>query len=141
MKDERITFRVTSNQKQELILNAKKEKMILSEYILFCIKEHQEVSGLNDGQGQFLNLFDTAYKRSSASLFNRLMVVLNKINFNVLVLVKMMNLFMKQLKVPQTKEEVITSFVDHPILTIAEEQALKEFRKAQEKRSDLNRES
>lgn len=138
MKNERVTFRLTETEKEELILNAKKQKMGLSEYIVSCIKDKQELSDLTDSQGQFLNLFDVAYRKSSSANFNRLMVLLNKINFNTNVLIKIMDIFMKQLKVPQSRDEVITTFVDHPIITIAEEKTIKEFRNAKNKKEEIN---
>lgn len=128
IKNERITFRVSETEKEEIILNAKKEKMGISEYIVSCIKDKQELTDLTDSQGQFLTLFDTAYKKSSSANLKRIMVLLNKINFNTEVLIKIMDIFMKQLKVPQDKDSVITTFIEHPIVSIAEEKVLKDFR-------------
>ena len=61
-----------------------------------------------------------------------------QINFNTNVLIKIMDIFMKQLKVPQSRDEVITTFVDHPIITIAEEKTIKEFRNAKNKKEEIN---
>lgn len=138
MKEEKITFRVTPTQKEELILNAKKQNMKLSEYITMCLNDRKEIDDLNDSQGQFLNLFDVAYNKSSSANFKREMALLNKINFNSMVLLKVMDIFMKQLKVPQNKDDVITTFVEHPIITIAEEKVLKEIRKGKQKNEDNN---
>ena len=128
MKEERITFRVTPTLKEELTLNAKKQNMSLSEYVVSCLKDKKELEDLNDSQGQFLNLFDVAYNKSSSTQFKRQMVLLNRLDINTRVLLKTMDIFMKQLKVPQSKDEVITTFVEHPILTIAQEKVLKEIR-------------
>ena len=138
MKSERITFRLTETEKEELLLSAKKQNMGISEYIISCIKDKQEISDLNDSQGQFLNLFDNAYKKSSGSNFNRLMVLLNKTLFNTNVLIKVMDTYMKQLKIPQSRDDVITTFVEHPIITIAEENTIKEFRKTKQKKEEIN---
>ena len=128
MKDDRITFRLTKEQKERLVYNAKKENMGISEYIISCIKDRNELNDLNDSEGQFLRLFDTAYNKSSSIQNKKTMVLLNKINFNVEVLIRVMNTFMKQLKIPQNKDDVITTFIDHPIITISEDQVLKEHR-------------
>lgn len=129
MKEERITFRVTPTVKEQLMLNAKKQNMSLSEYVVSCINEKTELEELNDSQGQFLNLFEIAYNKSSSTNFKRQMALLKKIDFNIKVLLKTMDIFMKQLKVPQNKDDVITTFVEHPIITIAEEKVIKEIRK------------
>ena len=103
-----------------------------------CLNDRKEIDDLNDSQGQFLNLFDVAYNKSSSANFKREMALLNKINFNSMVLLKVMDIFMKQLKVPQNKDDVITTFVEHPIITIAEEKVLKEIRKGKQKNEDNN---
>ena len=128
MKEERITFRVTPTLKEEIILNAKKQNVSLSEYVVSCIKEKKELEDLNDSQGQFLNLFDVAYNKSSSAQFKRQLSILNRLDLNTRVLLKTMDIFMKQLKVPQNRDDVITTFVEHPILTIAQEKVLKEIR-------------
>ena len=137
MKSERITFRIDENLKNKIITHVKKEDLKLSEYIISCINEKLQTDDLTDSQGQFLKLFDTAYERSSSSNFKRLMVVLNKINFNTTLLIKALDTYMKQLKIPQNRDDVITTFVSHPIISIAEEQTLKELRNAKQKKEDV----
>ena len=133
IKSERITFRLSETEKEEVILNAKKQKMGISEYIVSCIKEKQELDDLTESQGQFLALFDIAYQKSSNINVKKMMMLLNKINFNTALLIQIMDIFMKQLKVPQNKDDVITTFVKHPIITISEEKVLKEFRNKNKK--------
>lgn len=133
IKSERITFRLSETEKEEVILNAKKQKMGISEYIVSCIKEKQELDDLTESQGQFLTLFDIAYQKSSNINVKKMLVLLNKINFNTALLIQIMDIFMKQLKIPQNKDDVITTFVKHPIITISEEKVLKEFRNKNKK--------
>ena len=56
------------------------------------------------------------------------MMVLNKLNFNTKVLLRIQNLFMKQLKITQDIDKVMTSYNDHPIIDMATEEVLKEIR-------------
>lgn len=121
-----------------MMLNAKKENMKLSEYILLCINEKQEISGLNDSQGQFLNLFDKAYQKSSSSNVKYILSLLNRIDYNLKVLLKTMDIYMKQLKIPQKKEDVLTTFIDHPIIEIAEQKVLKEMRKTKNSNEEID---
>lgn len=137
IKNERITFRLSETEKEEVILNAKKQKMGISEYIVSCIKDKQELTDLTESQGQFLTLFDIAYKKSSSPNLKQMMILLNKINFNTEVLIKIMDIFMKQLKVPQNKDDVITTFVEHPIVSIAEEKVLKDFRNKKHTKEEM----
>ena len=83
MRNTHITFRVTESEKEAIVLEAKNQSMGLTEYILSCIKDKQELTDLNDSQGQFLNLFDTAYKRSADPFFKQEMSVLKKLNLTV----------------------------------------------------------
>jgi len=138
MKSEILTIRVSEEQKEEIKLDAKKMNQHVSEYILGCVKDKKELSDLNDSQGQFLNLFDIAFKKSYDSYFKREMLLLNKINFNLALLVNAQNIFMKQLKIPQNRDDVITSFVEHPIMTIAHENTVKNFRNLKSKNEKFN---
>jgi hypothetical protein len=121
IKNERITFRLTETEKEEVILNAKK----------------QELDDLTESQAQFLALFDIAYQKSSNINVKKMLVLLNKINFNTTLLIQIMDIFMKQLKVPQNKDDVITTFVEHPIVSIAEEKVLKDFRNKKHNREEM----
>jgi len=128
LKNERITIRASEEFKRKLEILAKKENKSLSLFVHDYLKEKVENEGLNDSQGQFLKLFDVAFKRSYEPFHKQQMLVLNKNNFNGKWLLETINLFMKHLKIPQTKDEVKTSFVDHPIIEIAHEKVLKEMR-------------
>ena len=76
MKDERITIRVTEDEKKEINVMADKYKMNISQFIHNAIKEKMETEKLSDSQERFLNLFDIAYKKSNESYFKQLMVAL-----------------------------------------------------------------
>ena len=60
MKSDRITIRVTEDEKKEISVVADKLKMNTSEYVYSAIMDKMQVDKLNDSQGQFLNLFDTS---------------------------------------------------------------------------------
>lgn len=128
MKTERISIRVSEDEKKEINLIAEKLKMNTSEYIYKAIKDKIEVDNLNDSQGQFLELFDTAFKRSYEQFQKHLVVILNRIEFNTRWLLKQQDIFMQHLKVPQTKDELNVSFLNHPITDVAEELVLKDIR-------------
>ena len=83
MKSDRITIRVTEDEKKEISVLAEKSKMNTSEYVYSAIIDKMQVEKLSDSQSQFLSLFDAAFKRSYDSFQKHLLVILNRIEFNI----------------------------------------------------------
>lgn len=128
MKSDRITIRVSEDEKKEIGVFADKLKMNTSEFVYSAIKDKMEIDKLSDSQSQFLNLFDTAFKRTYDPYQKYLIVILNRIEFNTRWLLKQQDIFMQHLKVPQTKEELNISFLNHPITDVAQDLILKDIR-------------
>ena len=137
MKSDRITIRVTEDEKKEISVVADKLKMNTSEYVYSAIMDKMQVDKLNDSQGQFLNLFDTSFKRSYEPFQKHLLVILNRIEFNTRWLLKQQDIFMQHLKVPQTKDELNVSFLNHPITDVAQDLVLKDIRSMSSKKKEL----
>lgn len=139
-KEERITIRISEEDKNEISLLSKKYKMKISQFVYQAVKDKMEIDKLSDSQSQFLNLFDIAFKKSYEQYFKQLMIVLNRIDFNTKWLLKQQDIFMQHLKIPQTKEELLTSILPHPITEKAEELVLKDIRKMSSRKSELKNE-
>lgn len=137
MKSDRITIRVTEDEKREISVVADKLKMNTSEYVYSAIMDKMQVDKLNDSQGQFLNLFDTSFKRSYEPFQKHLLVILNRIEFNTRWLLKQQDIFMQHLKVPQTKDELNVSFLNHPITDVAQDLIIKDIRTMSSKKKEL----
>lgn len=137
MKTDRITIRVSEEEKKEINLVAEKLKMNTSEYIYSAIKNRMEIDKLNDSQSQFLKLFDIAFKRSYEPFQKHLLVILNRIEFNTRWILKQQDIFMQHLKVPQTKDELNVSFLNHPITDVAQDLVLKDIRSMSSKKKEL----
>ena len=137
MKSDRITIRVTEDEKKEISVLAEKSKMNTSEYVYSAIIDKMQVEKLSDSQSQFLNLFDTAFKRSYDPFQKHLLVILNRIEFNTRCLLKQQYIFMQHLKVPQTKDELNVSFLNHPITDVAQDLVLKDIRGMSSKKKEL----
>ena len=137
MKSDRITIRVTEDEKKEISVVADKLKMNTSEYVYSAIMDKMQVDKLNDSQGQFLNLFDTSFKRSYEPFQKHLLVILNRIEFNTRWLLKQQDIFMQHLKVPQTKDELNVSFLNHPITDVAQDLIIKDIRTMSSKKKEL----
>lgn len=137
MKSDRITIRVDEDLKKEISVSAEKLNMNTSEYVHNAIIDKMQVDKLNDSQGQFLNLFDTSFKRSYDPYQKHLLVILNRIEFNTRWLLKQQDIFMQHLKVPQTKDDLNVSFLNHPITDVAQDLVLKDIRSMSSKKKDL----
>lgn len=140
MLDERISLRVTNDFKNKLSLVAKEEDLSISQYIMSVLEKELERKNLVDSQSQFLELFDVAFKRSIDSYFNQLMLVLNKNNFNTECHLKQTDLFMKQLKIPQNRDDVMIPLFEHPITEISKELVLKDIRSMRSKKGNNSNE-
>lgn len=137
MKTDRITIRVSEDEKKDINVNAEKLNMNTSEYVYNAIMDKMQVDKLNDSQGQFLNLFDTSFKRSYDPYQKHLLVILNCIEFNTRWLLKQQDIFMQHLKIPQTKDDLNVSFLNHPITDVAQDLVLKDIRSMSSKKKEL----
>lgn len=140
MKEDRITIRVTPEDKKEIELLAEKYKMNLSRFVYKTIKEKMETNKITDSQEQFMELFDIAFKRSFDSFFKQLMVVINRIEFNSRWSIKQTDIFMNQLKIPQNEDELSLSIINHPVTEVAQREVLKDIRKMSNKKHELDNE-
>lgn len=111
--------------------------MKVSEFVYQAVKKEMQTNKLNDSQSQFINLFDVAFKKSFEQYFKQLMLVQNRNDFNTRVMLKVQDIFMQHLKVPQTKEELSVSIIPHPIIEKAEELVLKDIRKMKTRKKEL----
>ena len=140
MKTDRLSIRVTEDEKKEISLEADKYSMSTSEYVVSAVKEKMQIDKINDSQSKFLKLFDIAFQKAFDPYFKRLMVVNNRIEFNTRWQLKQQDIFMQHLKVPQTKEDLNLSIISHPITEVAEEQVLKDIRTMSSKKRELDNE-
>lgn len=136
-KDERITIRIKEDDKKEIVTLAEKMHLNLSQFINEAIKEKLEINKLNDSQSQFINLFDTAFKKSFEQYYKKIMVVQNAIDFNLKCLLKVQDIFMQQLKIPQTKEDLSISILPHSIIEKSQDLVLKDLRNMAERKRNL----
>ena len=111
--------------------------MNASEFVYMAVMEKMNINKINDGQSQFFNLYDMAFKKSYESYFKQLILILNRIEFNTRWLLKQQDIFMQHLKVPNNIEELNVSVIDHAITEKSEELVLKDIRKMKEKKQEL----
>ena len=140
MKSDRLSIRVTEEEKKEICLEADKYSMSTSEYVVSAVKEKMEIDKIKDSQSKFLKLFDVAFQKAFDPYFKRIMVINNRIEFNTRWQLKQQDIFMQHLKVPQNKEDLNISIIPHPITEVAEEQVLKDIRTMASKKRELDNE-
>ena len=124
-------------EKQDIINYAKKNDMNASEFVYMAVMEKMNINKINDGQSQFFNLYDMAFKKSYESYFKQLILILNRIEFNTRWLLKQQDIFMQHLKVPNNIEELNVSVIDHAIKEKSKEIVLKNIKKMKEKKQEL----
>ena len=137
MKNDRITVRVTEEEKKEIDVYAEKENMNRSEYVHSAVIEKMQMNKLGDSQGQFIKVFNTSFKKSYDPYQKHLLVILNRIEFNTRWLLKQQDIFMQHLKVPQTKEDLNISFLNHPITDVSQDIVLKDIRTMSTRKKEL----
>ena len=93
MKSDRLSIRVTEEEKKEICLEADKYSMSTSEYVVSAVKEKMEVDKINDSQSKFLKLFDVAFQKAFDPYFKRIMVINNRIEFNTRWQLKQQDIF------------------------------------------------
>ncbi|MBO6195365.1 MAG: CopG family transcriptional regulator [Bacilli bacterium] len=140
MKSDRITIRINEDLKKELNVLADKYKMNLSQFVSMAINEKLETDKLSDSQLQFIQLFETAFKQSYDPFFKQMMVVLNRCDFNTRWAIKQQDIFMGQLKIPQTRDGLTLSIIDHPVTEVAHEKVEKDIRKMSSRKNELDNE-
>ena len=138
MKTDRLSIRVTEEEKKEIVLEADKYSMSTSEYVVSAVHEKMQVDKINDSQSKFLKLFDVAFQKAFDPYFKRIMIINNRIEFNTRWQLKQLDIFMQHLKVPQTKEDLNISILPHPITEVAEQQVLKDIRTMASKKRELD---
>ena len=136
-KHERITFRLNDKEKEEILLYSKKENISVSDYVYQAVMEKMKNNKLNDSQSALINVLDIGLTKSLDNYSKRLIVILNRIDFNLKWLLKQQDIFMQQLRIPQTKEELSISFIPHPIMEKAEELVIKDIRKMSSNKKEL----
>ncbi len=108
-----------------------------SEFIHNAVSEKMNLDKISDSQSQFFSLFDMAFKKSFETYFKQLLVILNRTEFNTRWLLKQQDIFMQQLKVPQTMEDLSFSIIEHPITEKAKGLVLKDVREMASKKKEL----
>ena len=119
------------------MVHAEKLGMNSSEFIHNAVSEKMNLDKISDSHSQFFNLFDMAFKKSFENYFKQLLVILNRTEFNTRWLLKQQDIFMQQLKVPQTMEGLSFSIIEHPITEKAKDLVLKDIRKMASKKKEL----
>ncbi len=129
LKNEIINLRVSSKEKNEITTFAENNSMSITEFITLAIKDKMQENKLMDSQSKLIDVLKLGFKESYNPFFKRLMLVLNRIDFNSKWIIKQQDIFMQHIKVPQSMEDLIVSPNLHPITEKAEELVLKDIRK------------
>ena len=123
-----IAFRIDLNKKKLLENEALKNNMNLSEYLKAVILDHLNESMLLDTQQKLIELITQTVKDANEQQFYRIMTMLNKNHIGIETIILQNDMAYKYFDLPQSRSELNTHLVNHPITEVAREQVLKDIR-------------
>ena len=122
------------NRKKLLQDQADKNNMKLSEYCKLVLLDYLEQSMLLDTQKKLVELITETVQNANEKQFYKILTMLNKNNIGIETIILQNDMTYKYFDIPQTRSELNTHLVNHPITEVAREQVLKNIRELRNKK-------
>lgn len=133
-----IAFRLDPHKKKLLQDQADKNNMKVSEYCKIVLIDSLEQSMLLDSQKKLRELITETIKDANEKQFYKIIKMLNMSNIGIETIILQNDMTYKYFDIPQTRAELNTHLVNHPITEIAREQVLKNIRELRNKKEILD---
>lgn len=133
-----IAFRVDPYKKKLLQEQANKNNMKVSEYCKFILLDNLDQTLLLDSQKKLRELIIETVKDANEKQFYKILTMINKNNIGIETIILQNDMTYKYFDIPQTRTELNTHLVNHPITEVAREQVLKNIRELRNKKDDSN---
>lgn len=133
-----IAFRLDPHKKKLLQDQADKNNMKVSEYCKIVLLDSLEQSMLLDSQKKLRELITETIKDANEKQFYKIIKMLNMSNIGIETIILQNDMTYKYFDIPQTRAELNTHLVNHPITEIAREQVLKNIRELRNKKEILD---
>lgn len=133
-----IAFRLDLHKKKLLQEQAAKNDMKISEYCKCIILDNLEQTMLLDSQKKLRELISETVKDANEKQFYKILTMINKNNIGIETIILQNDMTYKYFDIPQTRSELNTHLVNHPITEIAREQVLKNIRELRSKRDNID---
>ena len=108
--------------------------MKLSEYCKLVLLDYLEQSMLLDTQKKLVELITETVQNANEKQFYKILTMLNKNNIGIETIILQNDMTYKYFDIPQTRSELNTHLVNHPITEVAREQVLKNIRELRNKK-------
>ncbi len=129
-----IAFRLDPYKKKILQDQADKINMKLSEYCKNVLLDYLDQTMLLDTQKKLRELIIETVKDANEKQFYKILTMINKNNIGIETIILQNDMTYKYFDIPQTRAELNTHLVNHPITEIARETVLKNIRDLRSKK-------
>lgn len=133
-----IAFRLDPHKKKLLQEQAEKNNMKISEYCKYVLLDNIEQTMLLDSQKKLRELIIETVKDANEKQFYKILTMINKNNIGIETIILQNDMTYKYFDIPQTRSELNTHLVNHPITEVAREQVLKNIRELRSKKDNLD---
>lgn len=133
-----IAFRLDPHKKKLLQDQAKQNNMKLSEYCKNVLLDFMEQSMLLDSQKKLRELIIETVKDANEKQFYKILTMINKNNIGIETIILQNDMTYKYFDIPQTRAELNTHLVSHPITEVAREEVLKNIRELRNKKDNVD---
>lgn len=133
-----IAFRLDLHKKKLLQEQASKNDMKVSEYCKYIILDNLEQTMLLDSQKKLRELIIETVKDANEKQFYKILTMINKNNIGIETIILQNDMTYKYFDIPQTRNELNTHLVNHPITEVAREQVLKNIRELRSKKDNID---
>lgn len=129
-----VAFRVDLHKKKLLQDMAEKNNMKVSEYCKNVLMDYLDQNVLLDTQKKLVELITETVQNANEKQFYKILTMLNKNNIGIETIILQNDMTYKYFDIPQTRAELNTHLVNHPITEVAREQVLKNIRELRNKK-------
>jgi len=129
-----VAFRLDLHKKKLLQDMAEKNNMKVSEYCKNVLLDYLEQTMLLDTQKQLVDLITTTVQNANEKQFYKILTMINKNNIGIETIILQNDMTYKYFDIPQTRSELNSHLVNHPITEVAREQVLKNIRELRSKK-------
>ena len=133
-----VAFRLDPHKKKLLQEQANKNDMKLSEYCKNVLLDNLEQTMLLDSQNKLRELIIETVKDANEKQFYKILTMINKNNIGIETIILQNDMTYKYFDIPQTRAELNTHLVNHPITEVAREQVLKHIRELRNQKDQSN---
>lgn len=133
-----IAFRVDPHKKELLQEQAKKNNMKISEYCKNVLLDVLDQTMILDSQKKLVELITETVQNANEKQFYKILTMINKNNIGIETIILQNDMTYKYFDIPQTRAELNTHLVNHPITEVAREQVLKNIRELRNKKDNID---